>query len=242
MDPQNNGQDGAIGASEKIVINGEEFDPQEAQTLVGLGKKTREYEQKWSTSLDKVWPEYGRLTQERNQWTTEKQKLEEQLKTFEQKRTQGTETLDDTEKAREAARKLNILFKDDLDKEGYIKKSDLEKYLDERETTRKETERILHQVDEVVKEASETDGKPRVKKDVLLAFMNTYNIPDAKKAYEKMYEDELKAWQDAQVKSKKNPPLKTFKENGSQKTPVETKVTDSNFRDALREKLWGDNN
>ena len=119
-------------APSKVNINGVDYDPQEAADLIGLGSKTRENEQKWNTTLDKVWPEYGKLSSERSQWQTEKQKLESQITEFQTKQQQGVETPVDVKEAREAAKKLGLVLDDDLKQGGYIKKEELDAYLTER--------------------------------------------------------------------------------------------------------------
>ena len=58
MDTQTEGTEGL--APSKIVINGQEYDPTEAQELIDTGRKTREYEKQWNTKVDAVWPEYGK--------------------------------------------------------------------------------------------------------------------------------------------------------------------------------------
>ena len=118
MDDQSQG----TTALSQVVINGVEYAPDEAQRLVELGSKTREYEQKWNTSLDKVWPEYGKLSQERTQWQNEKQKYESQIAQFQQKQSQGVETPSDVVQARAAAKKLGIVLDEDLQSGNFVKR------------------------------------------------------------------------------------------------------------------------
>lgn len=225
-------------APSNIVINGEEFTPEEAQELVSTGRKTREYEQKWNTSLDKVWPDYGRLTQEKSQWAGEKQKLESQLQQFQTKQEEGTETQLDVQKAHETARKLGIVLKEDQEKEGYVKKADLETYLSERETKSNQVKEILDKADTLEKEIDGSDGRPKFNKKVVLAYAQAYNHADLMKAYEDMHGDQIKSWKETQVKSKIKPGLKTLSPGGK-KSPSEKKVSDDNVKDLLKESLWG---
>lgn len=243
MDNPNLGNEGEpIEPPSKVVINGEEYTPEEAQELVGLGKKTREYEQKWNTQLDKVWPEYGRVTQEHKATQEELAKAREQLATFESKKDAGIETQTDTNKAREAARKLGIIFNEDLEKSGYIKKDDLPKYFQQFTAEQKAVEKILGDADRYENEITGEDGRPAFNKKAVLAYMQTYQIEDPMQAYEDMHAKQIEAWKEQQVASKKNPSLKTIKEAGGKKEPKPVAVTDNNVMDLLSERLYGSKN
>jgi len=230
-----------IEAPSNIVINGEEYSPDEAQQLVGLGKKTREYEQKWNTSLDKVWPEYGRITQEHKTATTELAQAREQLAKFSEKKDLGTETATDTTKAREAARKLGIIFNEDLEQSGYIKKDDLPKYFQQFSAEQKAVEKILGDADRYEGEITGADGRPPFNKKAVLAYMQAYSIEDPMKAYEDMYDPQLKSWKDQQVTAKKNPSLRTIDKPEGKKEPKPVRVTDDNVMDLLSERLGSKN-
>ena len=82
-------------APSNIVINGQEYTPEDAQSLIELGSKTRDLEKQWNTPVDKVWPEYGKLSQERTQWQSEKARLEGQLSTFQNKQHIKKDQLDE---------------------------------------------------------------------------------------------------------------------------------------------------
>jgi|GEM_PF-1994650 len=242
MDNPDQGTEAApIEAPSNIVINGEEYSSDEAQELVGLGKKTREYEQKWNTSLDKVWPDYGRLTQEHKATQSELAEAREQLAKFSEKKDAGTETQVDTSKAREAARKLGIIFNEDLEKSGYIKKDDLPKYFQQYTAEQKAVDKILGDADKYESEITGEDGRPPFNKKAVLAYMQAYGIEDPIKAYEDMYEPQLKSWKDQQVAGKKNPSLRTIDKPEGKKEPKPVKVTDDNVMDLLSERLGSKN-
>lgn len=236
------GQDLGVEAPSKIVINGEEYDPTEAQELIGKGKLTREMETKWNTSVDKVWPEFGRLSTESKQWQSEKQALQSQLQQYQDKKDAGTETTVDTAKARDAARKLGFVFNEDLEKTGYVKKDDLDKYYDEREQQKKAVEGILKSADSLEKEINGEDGRPKFQKKSVLAYAQAYGFDDLKKAYEDMHAETLESWKQSQIEQGKQPGLKTIKTSGGIKEPKPVKITDDNVNDALKERLWGTNN
>ena len=59
--------------TEKIVINGQEYSPEDATQYLELGRKYKDIESKLNTSLDKVYPEYTKASQRNKE-------LEQQLK------------------------------------------------------------------------------------------------------------------------------------------------------------------
>lgn len=233
MDTQDPGQGGDMNP-QKVVINGEEYDPTEAQELLGKGKAAREYEQKWNSPIDSLATAYGKSQTELKTSQTELQQARERLNQYEQKKDAGTETNVDTEKAREAARKLGFVLKEDIEKDGYIRKEDFAKMMDERLTEREQTQKILSDADRLEKEISGDDGRPRFNKKAVLAYAVQYGFEDLSKAYEDMNDESIKSWKAKQVEESKNPSLKTFKTGGA-KSPNRPKITDDNLNEALKE-------
>ncbi len=225
-------------APSNIIINGEEYSPEDAQALIETGKKTREAEKNWNTSLDRVWPEYGRLTGERSTWEKEKAELTAKLQQYEAKKEAGTETNVDVQQAKEAARKLGLTLNEDLEKSGYVKKDDLDNYLSERERKNNEVKTVLEEADKYEKEINGEDGRPKFNKKMVLAWANSYGIPDLMTAYKDMHKDVLTEWEQSQVNAKKGASLKTLKPGGAKQVP-EGKVDDNNVKDLLKETLWG---
>jgi chromosome segregation ATPase len=217
----------------KVNINGQEYDPTEAQSLIDLGRQTKEAEAKYNTSLDKVWPEYGRSQSTVKQLTQELSEAKTQLTEYQSKVNSGTDTKADLTEAREAASKLDVNLKD------YIKRDDLDKYLDERDTVRNQVETILKAADKLATEINGDDGRPKFNKKAVLAYAQAYGISDLKAAYEDMHEDTLKSWKDEQIARETKPGLKTLKPTGAKGEPEKTKVTDDNVKDLLKETLWG---
>ena len=238
MDPTQNGETPPV-MEEKVNINGTEYDVSQASELIGLGQKTRENETKWNTKLDSVWPEYGKVTTTLKQRETELAEARQKLAQYEQKKDAGTETPLDVKQAQDAARKLNIVLRDDLEKDGYVKKADLDKYLEERDSQKASVQQVLTTAEKLEKEIDGADGRPRFNKKHVLAYASAYGISDLKAAYEDMYGDQLKAWQEGQIASKKSPGLKTFKSGSPSKQPAPVTIDDSNVQDALKEALWG---
>lgn len=226
-------------AHSNIVINGQEYSPEDAQSLIDLGNKTREYEQKWNTPLDKVWPAYGETTTKLKQIEGELEQARNQLTEFQSKKEEGTETPTDIKQAQEAARKLGITLKDDLDKEGYIKKDDLPAYLQEFQTRQDAVKQVLAEADNLEKQIDGSDGRPKFNKKAVLAYAEAYKMNSLEEAYEDMHADVLKDWKQQQIDAKKTPGLKTLGVSQADKQPKEVKVNDDNVNDLLKESLWG---
>lgn len=223
-----------------ININGVDYDPAELDSFINKGKQTLELEKQWNTPVDKVWPEYGQTREQLKTTAAEKAALEAKIAQYEAKESAGTETTQDLNQAREAARKLGITLDEDLDKKGYIKRDDLDKYLSERDERQQSIKRIMDTADGLEKEIDGTDGRPAFNKKIVLAYANAYNIPNLKEAYEDMNKPQLDRWKSEQVNSQKSKGLKTLQTGGA-KAPEEKKITTDNFDEALSESLYGGN-
>lgn len=228
---------GAEITPETLKIGDAEYTPDEAQELIGLAKKTRELEAKYNTKFDSVWPEYGRLSQEHKQTMTQLEQAQQEIAKY--KQANPGETVPEDLKAQlDQARKLNFVFKDDLQKEGYLKKDELDKWYQERRANEKAVEAIQSKADELSKELNGEDGRPRFNKKQVLAYAASYGIQDLKAAYEDMWSDELKSWGEKQVKTVQKPGMKTITAQKGTKAPNEGKTTALNLRDRIAETMW----
>ena len=221
-----------------ISINGVDYDPTELQSFIDKGKQTIDLEKQWNTPVDRVWPEYGQTRETLKTTSAERDQYKQELEQFKNKQNAGTDTPTDLREAQDAARRLGITLKEDLDKEGYIKKDDLDKYLSERDQMTESKNRILAKADELEKEIDGSDGRPAFNKRIVLAYAAQYRIPDLKEAYEDMHKPQLQSWQKEQVNSQRSKPLKTLGSGGA-KEPRTEKITDDNVSDSLKEALWG---
>lgn|SRR3990167_5151166 len=226
-------------APSNIVINGQEYTPEDAQSLIELGSKTRDLEKQWNTPVDKVWPEYGKLSQERTQWQSEKARLEGQLSTFQNKQQQGVETPADVTQAREAARKLGLTLNEDLEKQGYIKKDQLDEYYSQKEQEKSAVQQVLDTADKLAKEIDGTDGRPKFHKKAVIAYANAYGFSDLNEAYEDMHSEQIKSWKEEQIAKSKAAGLKTLKSSGVKQPGENRPKSDEDARAQLKETLWG---
>src|SRR5271166_2619675 len=104
-------------APEQIIINGQEYNPEDATRFIELGKKYNEIESKLNTSLDKVYPEYTRTTQELK---SIKEQMAERDKTIAELNANKTkvEVPEDKQNALKAARELGLADQDYLKEQG----------------------------------------------------------------------------------------------------------------------------
>ncbi len=227
-------EDNSGTAPLKITINGQEYDTAEAQDYIETGRKTRELEKQYNTKFDSVWPEYGRITQEKQRLTTE-------LEEYKRKTVEGNATTQDKADATNAAAQLGVKL-EDLDKAGYIKKTELDTYLEERdskkETTRAATDAVLKSAEKLETDINGSDGRPKFKKAAVIAYASSYGFSDLQKAYESMWEEELKGWKDLQIEKEKRKGLQT-QGAGGKKEPATPKVSKDNVGSILKESLWG---
>lgn len=230
-------------APEKIVINGVEYDPSDAQTLIDLGSKTRDFEKQFNTNLDgvgKQMSDYTRATQEAARAKDLERELEEAKRKADEydRIRQSVAIPDENKKALQAARELGLADQEYLTQKGYVTRDELNKIIEERQTQQALVNNVLTQADQLAKEIDGSDGRIPFNKKAVLAYASAYNIADLGQAYDEMNETANKAWKDKQLADAKKPGLTTLQPRGA-KVPEEKKIDDSNFSQALREELWG---
>lgn len=228
-------------APSKVIINGQEFDEAEASTLIEKGRMTSEYEQKWNTPLDKVWPEFGKSRDQLKSVAQERDSALAELQTFRQKAQEGTETQRDVANAQNAATKLGM-SQEEFEKAGFVKKDQLESWFEEKYQTKRQqdqaVEQVLKEADKLATELDGGDGRPKFNKKAVMAYASAYGINDLQAAYEDMHDDAIKAWKQMQIDKEKKQSLRTMNPGGA-KQPNTPKVNDDNFKANLKEKLWG---
>lgn len=225
-------------APSNIVINGTEYTPDEAQELIETGRKTRDYESRYNTKLDSVWPEYTKLSQERSSWSQKEQEYQKTIDEFKAKQQAQVETPADIQAARQAAKKLGILLDEDSSK--FLTEEKFEQlYVARREREKAEEEgvkSVLAEADKIAEEIKASGSPIPFKKKAVLAYASAYGISDLRQAYEDMNSEELAPWKDAQIASRKGASLKTLS-GGGKKSPEEVRVTNDNVKDLLHETL-----
>jgi hypothetical protein len=209
---------------EKIKIGESEYSQAELERLVGLGKIGAEAEDKYKTRIDRVWPEYTKATQKIQDLETKlaERKTQEIETKIEKKEELSQEEM--REMARKQAKELGLVLSEDFDSE-YIK--------------RRSAERLLEDVQKIVKEA-ETLGKPKTSVDAVLQHMQETGMKSPDKAYKDMYETELDAWKLEQSKKVKPNGISTIEgTSAGGKQPAPVKVTKDNLAQLVSEVLSG---
>ncbi len=218
-------------APEQIIINGQEYNPEDASSLIELGNKYREIEKNLNTSLDKVYPEYTKATQKVSQYEKELSETRSKLEEFEKKQKE-VEVPQDRKQALAAARELGLADTDYLTEQGYVKKSDLDSYFAEKQTQQQAVDNVLKQAKVLEDKIDGSDGRVPFDQKAVLAYANAYNIADLEDAYKEMNGKANKAWEDRQIQAASKPGLTTLRPGGT-KTPEPVKVTDDNFKQIL---------
>lgn len=227
-------------APEQIIINGQEYTPEDATQLVELGNKYKEMESKLNTSLDKVYPEYTRATQQ----LKEKEKLlaerDAELERFKQlqEQTKREQTPDEVKKARQAARELGLADEDYLKEKGYMTKEEAEKLYDQKQLTFQQGQQLLTKLNDLEKQIDGSDGRVPFNKEAVIAYQSIFKIDDPMEAYEKINERANAKWKQAELDREERPGLTTLRPGGKKNPPV-TKITDDNLGSALSEWLNG---
>jgi hypothetical protein len=219
------GESQAEEAPSKLRIGDEEFDPEEAQKLIALGKMGREVEEKYNTRLDRVYPEYTKATQELASIRKEREEAERQA--LQQKQDQGSELTPEERKrlAREQARELGILTED-----SYSERFDRD-YAE-----RRAGEKLVDTVNDLVKDAS--DKGIKTTNVQILEFMQQEGLKNPKTAFELMHKDAIRSWEAEELrKSRPNGIVTESSSTAGAKSPEPVKYTRTNLLDSVLESL-----
>lgn len=228
-------------APEKIIINGQEFSPEDATQLIELGNKYKKIESDLNTSLDKVYPEYTRASQQ----LKEKEKLlaerDAELEALRQSREKekALETPEDVKKIREAARQVGLADTDYLKEQGYMTKDEVKAYLDEQEKLKQAAQGVMDQANALAKEIDGSDGRVKFNPKAVMAYAYVNGKNDLREAYEEMNAEDNVAWKQKQLEEAERAKGLTTLKAGGKKEPQRTKITNDNLGQALGEWLNG---
>jgi hypothetical protein len=217
---------------EKIKIGDQEFDSKELEELVGLGKQTREIEQKYNTKMDRVYPEYIKTTQQ----LKEAQGAQEKLNALEQQIEQqklGAQGLTEDQIVQAREQLYNIMGGKPLTDK------DADAWYQSRRQQEKAVETLLGSVDKL-STSVEKDGKPAFDKKELLEYMDQTGISDVDAAYKIKYEKELDDWKMDKLNKGKRSGLYTVTSSpAGSKQPSEVRPTMANIEAMVSEALSG---
>lgn len=232
-------------APEKVIINGVEYDPSDAQQLIDLGSKTRDFEKQWNTDLTKVMPDYTRATQELSSTRKELEARDAKIKEYEAKVRQA-ETPEEKTNALKAARELGLLDQETA-KSQFLTKDELDTYFTTKQKEQQDSQFIIDTGKRYESEINGEDGRLPYNAKAVLAYATQFgffqpNTPydtALKNAYEEMAGGINEKWKESQLEAAKRPGLTTLKGKGSQ-APSERKIdNEEQAKEALKEILWG---
>lgn len=229
--------DGTV-TPEQIVINGQEYTPEEATQYLDLGKKYKDLESQLNTSLDKVYPEYTKSTQKVKELEVTLAERNTELEKLQKEREVKVTTNPDREAIIKAARENGLADQDWLKEQGYMTKPEMDEYYSQKQTQQKLVDSILSTAGKLEKEIDGSDGRVPFDSDAVLAYASAYNIPDLNEAYDKMNTKGNAKWKEAQIAAEERPGLTTLK-GGGKKTPEKVQITDNNLGEHLNEWLTG---
>jgi hypothetical protein len=217
-------------------LGDEEYTPDELSHLVDLGKIGIESETKFNTKIDKVWQDYGRTK-------TQVKEQAEKIKDYEQKLSSMSKLPDLTEddqvrQAKEAARKLGFILKEDMDQYGIVTK---EKFVQQYKEQRY-AEKLLDKMEGLETKIDGKDGRPRFSTEAMLEYMNDTGITDPEVAYKVRYDEDLTKWRDSKINERRPGTMYTEKPGSSitNKTPQDVKPNKDNLKELTRQALRGE--
>ena len=214
--------EGKIEEPEKIKLGEEEYTQEELDKLVKLGKIGAEAEEKYNVKIDKVWPNFQSI---RN----EKQELEKQLEDFKQ-----TATKDKIETGKELTpEEVARQERQEAKKLGLISIEDVNEYIDRRLEARE----MQGDVQSVVSEAEEKYGI-KTSEEAIVNYMIDSKVSNPLNAFKLMYEEQIDAWKEQQINKAKKPGMVTESTSSAgTKQPTNEPVTKDNFFNRVDEVL-----
>jgi hypothetical protein len=210
---------------EKIKVGEKEYTQDELSELVGMGEKTREIESTLNTKIDRVYPEFTKSSQRNKE-------LEAKIKEMEEAKNAPQDLNEDSIKqAREAAKKIGIVTKDDF--ATFMQEHFRNAYQQERQA-----ERLLDDCKSLEKEFDGTNGQPKFKTQDVLQWMADNGGKSPKQAYKMMYEKEIDTYKQT-VLAKAKPAGMMTEDGGNAggKEPSKVPVTRDNIDQLMREAL-----
>jgi len=210
---------------DKIKLGEKEYTQEELQEMVGIAEQTREVEKTYNTKMDKVYPAFTKISQE-------KAKLEERIREMEEKAKIPSDLNEDQVKqAREAARKIGIVTKDDF--ANFMQEHFRTAYQQERQA-----ERLLDECKSLEKEMDGSNGQPKFKTEEVLQWMADNGGKSPRQAYKMIYEKQLDDYKQKVLSEAKRPGMVTeTAAMAGGKQPERVKVTRDNIEDLMREAL-----
>lgn len=204
--------------AQKIKVNDREYTSEELSELVGLGSRAKDIGESHG-GFDKFVSDYGRKSERIGELNKKLEEVERSKQSGESREVIG----DQMEEAREAARKLGIVLKDDLD--SYYQ-------------NRRSAEKLLENCQSLESKIDGTDGRPKFETTKVLEFMNQNpGFTDPERAYKAMNLDEIAGWSAQQINKKKVAGITTITETNTNKVPAPIKPGKDNLHALISEQF-----
>ena len=204
----------------KVKVGEKEYEQEELSRIVGLGELASELEGKWNTKVDRLYPEFTKATQEREELKKRVDEFEDAK--VKEKVTAGEElTPEETQKQVLAqADNLGIVHKDNVYKfiDAYLQARDM----------KEDAEALIAEAEE--------NGKPKTTIEEIFKYMDESGIKNVELAYKAKFEKELDTWKETQLEKIKNGEIKTLDASSAgSKEPEPSKISNlDSLTDAMK--------
>ncbi len=206
--------------SDTIKVGEDEYSQDELQRMVGLGKVASELEDKWNTKVDRLFPEFTKLSQEKKEWQKEKEEFETKAPTVEE----GGEE----DELAQAVSKLKEL--------GFVNREDIDKEVSGKVLSVLSAKELLEDTERLVRKQAK-QGNPKLSSEELLGYMQETGIKNPDFAYRMRFEKELDEIKEKKLSGIKPKGFVTEEAGGGEKVPQAKPLTRHNITEALTEVL-----
>ena len=208
----------------KFTIGGKEYSSEEAEALVGMGSKVRDFEDRYNTKLDNLMPAYTQATQKLSDY--ERRIQEEETAAIQSRAFSGQQLTADEQ--RQAGKQI-------LDQWGYVDKDTIPEILEEQI----EGYMIARDVQNFAQQVS-SEGKPEVTPQELIMEMQRSG-KSMEDSYKNMFPTRLAEWEQSRVNEGRNPGIYTQTSGAqSERSPQATRITSDNIEEMADKALSGE--
>lgn len=216
---------------EKIRLGDEEFSQEELSRLVGLGKIGDEAEKKYHTKLDRVWPQFQTVINEKKA-LEDRLKQEDEIKARVAEQTKTPEREDPNRKLSEVEIKEMALKQAEALGIGpqAIRNTVMELL---------QGQQLLSDINNVI-DSNTSEGLPDATPEDIIKHMQESGIRNPQKAYQDMFEKEwLESQTEKLAKIKSNGMPTISSSSAGSKQPPAVKITTANLEQMVMDSLAG---
>jgi hypothetical protein len=214
---------------EKIRLGEDEYTQEELSRLVGLGKIGDEAEKKYHTKIDRIWPQFQTVINEKK-GLEDRLKQEDEIKARIAEQTKTPEREDPNRQLSETEIKDMALKQAEALGIGpqAIRNTVMELM---------QGQQLLTDINQVI-DTNTGEGLPETTPEDIIKHMQDSGIRNPQKAYQDMFEKEWLASQAAKINSIKSNGMPTISSStAGAKTPAPVKITSANLEQLVAESL-----